>query len=42
MRGIENKPYIEGMRKLRQSNAAQPHKNLKTYTRKTKHKGAGW
>lgn len=24
-RGTENKPYIEGMRLLRRSNAAQPH-----------------
>lgn len=38
----ENKAYIEAMRGLRRSSAAQPHKNLKKYTRKTKHKGGGW
>jgi hypothetical protein len=27
---------------LRSSNAAQPHKNKKAYTRKTKHKGMGY
>jgi hypothetical protein len=27
---------------LRSSNAAQPHKNKKAYTRKQKHKGMGY
>jgi len=26
-KGIENKPYIEAMREIRKSNAAQPHDN---------------
>ena len=36
----ENKAYIEAMRGIRQSSAAQPHRNKAKYTRKTKHKGA--
>lgn len=34
----ENKPYIEAMRELRRSSAAQPHRNRKRYTRKVKHR----
>jgi hypothetical protein len=35
----ENKAYIEAMREIRRSSAAQPHRNRKRYTRKAKHKG---
>lgn len=35
----ENKPYIEAMREIRRSSAAEPHRNKKAYTRKRKHKG---
>lgn len=33
--GTENKPYIESMREIRKSNAAQPHRNRKKYHRPT-------
>lgn len=36
---MENKPYIEAMRLIRRSNAAQPHKNKRKYNRKVKHRG---
>ena len=38
----ENKPYIEAMRRLRRSNAAQPHRTgqQKAEARYRKHKGA--
>jgi hypothetical protein len=34
----ENKEMMKAVQELRRSNAAQPHKNKKTYSRKIKHK----
>jgi hypothetical protein len=33
---VENKPYIEAMRALRQSSAAQPHKDKRTKRKRTR------
>lgn len=33
-----NKPLMRAMQDLRKSSAAQPHRNRKRYTRKTKHR----
>lgn len=37
--GVHAKTYIEAMREIRRSSAAQPHRNKAKYTRKTKHRG---
>lgn len=38
---VRNENYMRGMQELRRSNAAQPHKSKKAYTRKPKH-FKGW